>query len=73
LPEYFFFEFVVAKDQNEVSGHWYNERPFKKWLDSAMVRWLTDTYLRMLVWEPAEFAAPDADDASNVVVLNEPK
>jgi hypothetical protein len=54
-----------TEDQNEVSGHWYNEWPLDMWVDSPIVRWLRDTFLQMLVNESAVYPEPEVDGTSN--------
>jgi hypothetical protein len=62
-----------TEDQNDVSGQWYNEWPLNTWMDSPIFRWLTDTFLPLLVNAPAEYPKPDADEASNEALLPEPE
>ena len=42
-------------------------------MDSLIFRWLRDTYLPILVKEPAEYSEPDKDEASNEALLHEPE
>jgi len=42
-------------------------------VDSLIFRWLRDTYLPILVKEPAEYSEPDKDEASNEALLHEPE
>jgi len=62
-----------TEDRNDVSGQWYNEWPLDTWVDSLIFRWLRDTFLPMLVKEPAEYPKPDEDEASNDALLHEPE
>jgi hypothetical protein len=62
-----------TEDRNDVSGQWYNEWPLDTWVDSPIFRWLRDTFLPMLVKEPAEYPEPDEDEASNEALLHEPE
>jgi len=62
-----------TEDRNDVSGQWYNEWTLDTWVDSPIFRWLRDTFLPMLVNEPAEYPEPDEDDASNAALLHEPE
>jgi len=62
-----------TKDRNDVSGQWHDEWPLDTWVDSPIVRWLRDTFLPMLVKEPAEYPEPDEDKASNEALLHEPE
>jgi len=59
------------EDHNDVSGQWYNERPLNSWVDSPIFRWLRETFLPMLVNEPAQYPEPDQDDESREVLLPE--
>jgi len=63
----------VTEDRNDVSGQWYNEWPLDTWVDSPIFLWLRDTFLPMLVKEPAEYPEPDEDEASNEALLHEPE
>ena len=62
-----------TEDRNDVSGQWYKEWPLDTSVDSAIFRWLQDTFLQMLVKEPAEYSEPDEDEASNQALLHEPE
>jgi hypothetical protein len=62
-----------TEDRNDVSGQWYNDWPLDTWVDSPIFRWLRDTFLPMLVNEPAEYPEPDEDEASNEALLHEPE
>jgi hypothetical protein len=62
-----------TEDRNDVSGQSYYECPLHPWMDSPIFRLLRDTFLPMLVNEPAENSEPDEDDASNKVLLSEPE
>jgi len=61
------------EDQNDVSGQWHDEWPLDTWVDSPIFRWLRDTFLPMLVKEPAEDPEPDEDEASNEALPHEPE
>jgi len=61
------------EDRNDVSGQWYNEWPLDTWVDSPIFRWLRDTFLPMLVKEPAEYSKPEEDESSNEALLLEPE
>jgi len=61
-----------TKDQNDTPGQWYNELPLDTWLHSPIFRWLRETFLPMLVKEPAEYPEPDEDEVSNEALLYEP-
>jgi hypothetical protein len=54
-----------TKDQNHVSGQWYNDWPIDISVESPIFRWLRDTLLPMFVNKPAEYPKPDEDEASN--------
>jgi hypothetical protein len=42
-------------------------------VDAPIFRWLTDTFLPLLVNAPAEYPEPDEDEASNEALLHEPE
>jgi len=56
---------------NDISGQWYNEWPLDTLVDCPIFRWLRDTFLPMIVKEPAESPEPDEDKASNEAILLE--
>jgi len=60
-----------TEDWNDVSGQWYNEWPLDTWMDSLISRWLRDTFLPILVEEPAEYPESDEDEASNEMLLHQ--
>jgi len=60
-----------TKDRNDVSGQWYDEWPLDTWVDSPIFQSLRDTFLPILVKEPAEYPEPDNDEASNEALLLE--
>jgi hypothetical protein len=62
-----------TEDLNDVSGQWYNEWPLNSWVDAPIFRWLRDTFLLMLVKEPAEYPEPDENEASMEALLHEPE
>jgi hypothetical protein len=62
-----------TEDRNDVSEQWYNEWPLDTWVDSPIIRWLTDTSLPMHVNAPAEYPEPDEDEASNEALRHEPE
>jgi hypothetical protein len=47
-------------DRNDVSGHLYNEWALDTWVDSPIFRWLRESFLPMLVKDPAEY--PESDE-----------
>jgi len=49
-------------DRNDISEQWYNEWPLDTWVDSPIFQPLRETFLPMLVNEPAEYPEPDQDD-----------
>jgi len=51
-----------------MSGQWYNEWPQNTQVDSPILRWLRDSFLSMVVKEPAEYLKPDEDEASDEVL-----
>jgi len=59
------------EDRNDVSGQWYDEWPLDTWVDSPIFCWLRETFLPMLVNEPAEYPEPDQDDESREALLLE--
>jgi len=65
--------FGDTEDRNDVSGQWYTEWSLDTWVDSPIFRWLTDTFLPMLVNAPAEYHEPDEDQGSNEALLHEPE
>jgi len=62
-----------TEDRNDVSGQWYEERALNTWVDSPIFGWLRETFLPILVKEPAEYPKPDKDEASNEALLHEPE
>jgi len=60
-----------TEDRNDVSGQWYDELPLDTWVDSPIFRWLKETFLPMLVNEPAEYPEPDQDDETWEALLPE--
>jgi len=53
-----------TEDRNDVSGEWHDEWPLDTWVESPIFRRLIETFLPMVVKEPAEYPEPDQDDAS---------
>jgi len=51
-----------TEDSNDVSGQWYDQWALDTWVDLPIFRWLRETFLPMLVKEPAEYPEPDEDD-----------
>jgi len=70
-----YFSFVLGDpmDQNDVSGQWYDVWPLDTFMYSPIFRWLRDTFLPMLVNEPAEYPEPDEEEASNEALLHNPE
>jgi len=62
-----------TEDRNDISGQWYDEWPLDTWVDSLIFQWLRETFLAMLVKEPAEYTESDTDEASNEALLHEPE
>jgi hypothetical protein len=62
-----------TEDRNEVFGQWYNEWSLDTWVDARIFRSLRDTFLPILVMEPAKYSEPDEDEASNEALLHEPE
>jgi len=62
-----------TKDQDDVSGQWYNEWPLDTWVDSLIFRSLSGTFLQMVVNESSEYPEPDKDEASNEALLHKPE
>jgi len=60
-----------TEDRNDVSGKWHNEWPLDTWVESPIFRWLRETFLAMLVKEPAEYPEPDEDNVSREMLLPE--
>jgi hypothetical protein len=53
-----------TEDCNNVSGEWYDEWALNTWVDSPIFELLRQTFLPMLVKEPAQYPGPDEDDPS---------
>jgi len=62
-----------TEDPNDVSGQWYDEWALDTWVDLPIFRWLRETFLPMLVKEPAEYPEPDKDDPLREALLPEQK
>jgi len=62
-----------TKDQNDVSGQWYNQWPLDTWVDSPIFQCPRDTLPPMLVNKSAEYPKPDDDEASNEAPLHKPE
>jgi len=62
-----------TEDWNDVSGQWYDVWPLDTWVDSLIFRWLRETFLPMLVKDPAEYSEPDEDKATNQALLHQPE
>jgi len=60
-----------TEDGNDVVGQWHDEWPVDTQVESPIFRWLGETFLPMLVKEPAEYPEPDQDDASRETLLPE--
>jgi len=58
-----------TKDHNDVSGQWCDGWPIDTWVDFLIFWWLRETFLPMLIIQPAEYAEPDQDDASRETLL----
>ena len=54
-----------TEDRNDVSEKWLDEWPLDTWVDSPIFRWLSDTFLAMVVNKSAKYPKPDKDEASN--------
>ena len=69
------FSFVLGdtEDWNDVSGQWHIEWRINSWVDSPIFHWLSDTFLPMLVNEPAEYPEPNEDEALHGAPLHEPE
>jgi hypothetical protein len=61
------------ENPNNVSACWYDEWGLDTWLDSPIIRWLGETFLSMLIKEPAENPKPDKDDPFREALLPEQK
>jgi len=68
------FQLVLrdTEDWNDITGQCYNEWPLDTSVDSLIFRWLSDTFLPMLLHVAAEYPEPDKDEASNQALLHEP-
>jgi hypothetical protein len=62
-----------TEDCNDVSGQWYDDWALNTSVDSPIVRWLRETFLPMLVKEPAEYPEPDENDPLRQALLPEQK
>jgi hypothetical protein len=60
-----------TEDPNAVSGQWYDEWALDTLVDSPIFRWLRETFLPMLVKEPAEYPKPGEDDPLREALLLE--
>jgi hypothetical protein len=60
-----------TEDRNDVSGQWYKEWPLNPWVDCPIFRWPIETFLAILVKEPAEYPEPDQEDESREALLPE--
>jgi hypothetical protein len=60
-----------TEDRNDVSRQWHDEWPLETWVESLIFQWLRETFLPMLVNEPAESPKSDKDDASRETLLPE--
>jgi hypothetical protein len=60
-----------TEDRNDVSRQWHHEWPLETWVESLIFQWLRETFLPMLVNEPAESPKSDKDDASRETLLPE--
>jgi hypothetical protein len=60
-----------TEDRNDVSGQWHDKWPLDTWVESPIFGWLRETYLPMLVKEPAEYSKPYQDNASRETLLPE--
>jgi len=63
--------FGDTEGSKDVSGQWYNQWPLDTLVESPIFWWLRQTFLPMLVKEPAEYPEPDQDDASRETFLPE--
>ena len=60
-----------TEDRNDDSRQWRDEWPLDTWVESPIFRRLRETFLPMLVEEPAEYPEPDPGDASRETLLPE--
>jgi len=60
---------VDTEDRNDVSGLWYDAWPLDTWEESLISRWLRETFLPILMKDPAEYPEPDQDDESREKLL----
>jgi len=60
-----------TESRYDVSGQWYNEWPLDIWVDSLIFGWLRETFLPMLVNEPADHPEPDEVNALEEALLPE--
>jgi len=63
-PECFLLVLGDTEDRNNVSGQWPDEWPLDTWVESPIFRWLRESFMPVLVKEPAEYPEPDQDEAS---------
>jgi len=63
-PECFLLVLGDIEDRNNVSGQWPDEWPLDTWVESPIFRWLRESFMPVLVKEPAEYPEPDQDEAS---------
>jgi hypothetical protein len=58
-----------TEDRNDVSRQWHDEWPLETSVESLIFQWLRETFLPMLVKEPAEYPKSDQDNASRETLL----
>ena len=60
-----------TEDRNDYSGQWHDEWPVDTSVECPIFRWLRETFLPVLVKEPAEYPEPDQYNASRETLLPE--
>jgi len=68
---FFWLVWGDTEDRNHISGQWYNEWPLDAWVDSLIFGWLKETFLTIIINNPAEYPEPDPDNTSRGVFLPE--
>jgi hypothetical protein len=70
-PACFWLVLGYMEDHNDLSGHWYDQLALDTGVDSLISRWLRETFLPMLVKEPAKHPEPDEDNSLREALLPE--
>jgi hypothetical protein len=60
-----------TENRNNLSGQWHDEWQLDTWVESAIFRWLRETFLTMLNMESTEYPESDQDKPSREMLLPE--